>query len=106
LAQNLKFLNARNGFEFGECRKKVALGGRTRGMLEAEHGSVANHGELRLGRVGLETLFTRKNPWTIKNKNRKGQSPAPDSTICHSGESRNLSNVNGIPACAGMTVWG
>jgi hypothetical protein len=27
------------------------------------------------------------------------------SQICHSGKSRNLSNVNGIPAFAGMTNW-
>jgi hypothetical protein len=26
-----------------------------------------------------------------------------NSTICHSGKSRNLSNVYGIPASAGMT---
>jgi hypothetical protein len=54
--------------------------------------------------LGLKHYLHAQTPWRIKKKKSKGQSPAPDSTICHSGERRNLSNVNGIPAFAGMTV--
>jgi hypothetical protein len=71
LPQEFKGIDPGNRLEGPDGRKKGGLGGRTGGMLEAEYGSVANHGELRLGRDGLETPFTRKNPWTIKKKKRK-----------------------------------